>query len=280
MKKLKELHKNRLESLISEKINASTMPTLANERASLINKIVWAVVEEYILNNSKSFTPEEKLIVRYCGVVHNIQQRHILRPFEYMDFSRRIGELWQKFCASAWDFTQRKELQIYIPPNFEEIKVEVLKNLSQVLSADVFTRVNALSTLIPEINLKEDMTYKINADLKIVDFKSGFGSNEKGNTHRLLTVANAYKFIDPNAKCYLLVRQTENNNYLQVLANSNLWDVKVNKDAYNFMAIETGVAINDVVQVCNDILEDVSDAVRKDLIKSVNGLDKYTNWGY
>ena len=256
------------------------MPTLANDRASLINKIVWGVVEEYISINSRIFTPEEKLIIRYCGVVHNIQQRHILRPFEYMDFSRRIGELWQKFCASAWDFTLREDLQIYSPPDFEEIKIQVLNNLSQDLSADVFARVNALSTLIPEINLKEDMTYTIKKNLKIVDFKSGFGSNEKGNTHRLLTVANAYKFIDPNTKCYLLVRQTENNNYLQVLAKSKLWDVKVNKDAYDFMAGETGVKINEVVQVCNDILEDVSSTVKKDLTKSVNGLEKYTTWGY
>ena len=280
MKKLKEFHLKKLDSLICTRINSTSMPTLANEKASLINKIVWALVEEYISNNSHGFTAEEKLIIRYCGVVHNIQQRHLLRPFEYMDFSRRVGELWQKFCASAWDFTPRKELQIYHPPKFEEIKIKVLEELSKTLEADAYTRVNALATLIPEINLKEDMTYTINEELKVVDFKSGFGSNEKGNTHRLLIVANAYKFISPNTKCYLLVRQTENNNYLQVLANSNLWEVKVNKVAYDFMATETGVAVNEVVQVCNDILEDMSDAPRKDLEKSVSGLKKYTNWGY
>ena len=124
------------------------------------------------------------------------------------------------------------------------------------------------------------MQYTNNGNLKVVDFKSGFGSNEKGNTHRLLTVANAYKFIDPQVSCYLLVRQTENNHYLQVLANSELWDVKLGREAYQFMADETGVNILSVSDICSDILNDIIPSVVSDLKKTVKGIEKYTKWGY
>ncbi|WP_214658000.1 hypothetical protein, partial [Vibrio anguillarum] len=66
----------------------------------------------------------------------------------------------------------------------------------------------------------------------IIDFKSGFGSNEKGNTLRLIAVGRAYKHWDSNTNLLFLVRQNENNNYLETIRRSNLWDVYCGDAAY------------------------------------------------
>ena len=38
------------------------------------------------------------LLTRYCGCVVLIEGRNAVRPYEYMDFSRRVGELWERFA--------------------------------------------------------------------------------------------------------------------------------------------------------------------------------------
>jgi hypothetical protein len=68
-----------------------------------------------------------------------------------------------------------------------------------------------------------------------VDFKSGFQSNEKGNTNRLLLVASIYKnIIGLNNECLLFVRAIEgdNNHYLQTLKNSGIWNVYCGTETY------------------------------------------------
>lgn len=67
------------------------------------------------------------------------------------------------------------------------------------------------------------------------DCKSGFGSNKKGNTNRLLLVASIYQHIEPeDYRCLLLVRAPgdENNHYLQILKRSDLWEVYCGAETY------------------------------------------------
>lgn len=280
MKNDKKYHLANLDSLIKNSISITSFPNSTEEKASRVNKLIKKETSQYINLLKETISAEEKLVIAYCSVVLSIQYRHQIRAYEYMDFSRRIGELWQEFCATAWNFSPLAHIKKYDPPKFENIKVELIDKLKENLDIENLNRVISLSTLIPEINLKEDVTYTNNGNLKVIDFKSGFGSNEKGNTHRLLTVANAYKFIDPKVSCYLLVRQTENNHYLQVLANSGLWDVRLGREAYKFMANETGVDILSVSEICSDILNDIIPTVVNDLKKKVSGIEKYTKWGY
>lgn len=94
------------------------------------------------------------------------------------------------------------------------------------------TDVSTLFEIVGEINMKEDEVFR-KADIPyVIDFKSGFGSNEKGNMLRLLTVGRAYHIWDHRTKLMLLVRQDENNNYLKVLRRSNLWEVYTGADTY------------------------------------------------
>ena len=81
--------------------------------------------------------------------------------------------------------------------------------------------------LLGNINLTEDEYCMVGEKRFVIDFKSGFGSNEKGNTERLLTVAKIYGLLPESHECVLVVRaaEDEGNNYLQVLKTSGLWKV-------------------------------------------------------
>ena len=73
-------------------------------------------------------------------------------------------------------------------------------------------------------NLECDLHFTDGTTKYIVDFKSGFGSNEKGNTNRLLLVGSIYQNIETeNYKCLIFVRSTENNHYLTTL--QKLWSM-------------------------------------------------------
>ena len=96
--------------------------------------------------------------------------------------------------------------------------------------------------LLGNINLTEDEYCSVGQERIVIDFKSGFGSNEKGNTERLLTVAKIYGLLPEKHKCVLVVRaaEEEGNNYLQVLKSSGLWEVCCGTDAYEFINGVTG----------------------------------------
>jgi hypothetical protein len=83
-----------------------------------------------------------------------------------------------------------------------------------------------------EIQLELDLHFSYNDQKYVVDFKSGFGSNEKGNTNRLLLVATIYQNLDENYKCLLLVRADENNSYFNTLKKSTIWDAYCGNEAY------------------------------------------------
>jgi len=83
-----------------------------------------------------------------------------------------------------------------------------------------------------EIQLELDLHFIQNGRKHVVDFKSGFGSNEKGNTNRLLLVATIYKNLDENYKCLLFVRAEENNSYFNTLKNSGIWEAYCGNEAY------------------------------------------------
>ena len=44
------------------------------------------------------------LMITYCHNVVMIDSRNSVRLYEYMDFSRRIGELWDPFCKICFYF--------------------------------------------------------------------------------------------------------------------------------------------------------------------------------
>lgn len=112
-----------------------------------------------------------------------------------------------------------------------------------------------------------------------IDFKSGFQSNEKGNTNRLLLVASIYKnILSGNNKCLLFVRAEEddNNHYLQTLKNSGIWGVYCGSETYSQINTYSGFNIanwiNENIEWENDLDQDTLTHFNE------NDLVKYLSW--
>jgi hypothetical protein len=130
-----------------------------------------------------------------------------------------------------------------------------------------------------EIQLQLDMHATVAGVHYNIDFKSGFGSNEKGNTNRLLLVASIYKHIIDEAYTNLiLVRslEEEGNNYLQILKRSGLWEVFCGAEAYKKIQELTGVALADWIKANIDWNTDLSPETVRHLTE--NNLIKYLTW--
>ena len=107
-----------------------------------------------------------------------------------------------------------------------------------------------------------------------IDFKSGFASNEKGNTSRLLMVATIYsKLLEDEYSNILLVRAKEdlNNNYFRTLKNSHVWNAYCGDEAYekigDFTHFDIQNWINSNIDWQNDLLRTtVSDLQKSNLM--------------
>ena len=111
-----------------------------------------------------------------------------------------------------------------------------------------------------------------------IDFKSGFGSNEKGNTNRLLMVATIYRNMEDDYENVLLVRaqENQNNHYFQILKNSKVWEAYCGEDAYRKISDYTGFDLYDWVSVninwAEDLLPDTTNHF------TINNLLEYLEW--
>jgi hypothetical protein len=239
---------------------------------------------------SQSWTQEEILnnilMVTYCSYVIMIECRNKSWPYEYMAFSRRIGELWEPFCVNCFDFPVRNDIELCEPPLFSDVK-ECLKqetcdyinklNLTQNEKKQLLSYYDKVWSLVTsgEIKLELDLHFKIKNRRFNVDFKSGFQSNEKGNTNRLLLVASIYKnIISENNECLLFVRadEADNNHYLQTLKHSGIWDVFCGKETYDqintYSGFDLASWISTNIQWENDLDEDTLEHFKKyDLVK-------------
>ena len=162
-------------------------------------------------------------MVTYCNIVVMIESRNAVRPYEYMDFSRRVGELWEPFCKLCF-YYPINYINLFVPPLFADVKKkltdEITTYIDKLAISDgqknelkkYYDKVWSLVTS-GEIQLELDLHFEHAGAQYVVDFKSGFGSNEKGNTNRLLLVATIYSNLEENYNCLLFVRAEENNSY-------------------------------------------------------------------
>lgn len=272
---------------VGESIKKSTS-TNYKDKSKKINEAINGILlptQDYFINKYQLKTASEKsvmaLIVQYCYTCISLEERHSVWKYEFMSFSRRIGELWERFCSVAWDYSEIATR--FDAPKFSSVQNEVLQQVA-MLSIDEHSKnevreiIEDLLEIIGEINLKEDEMFFFNNTRYVIDFKSGFGSNEKGNMLRLKSVGNAYKRYDQDTVLLLLVRQENNNNYLEVLKKDGLWDVYTGKLAYQEINKLTGVDILWVIQKIVDFKEDLSRGFLEDLKKSNGNMLNYLEW--
>lgn len=128
-----------------------------------------------------------------------------------------------------------------------------------------------------EIQLECDLHFTDGTTKYIVDFKSGFGSNEKGNTNRLLLVGSIYQNIETeNYKCLIFVRSTENNHYLTTLQNSGVWETSCGSDTYSKIHQFTGFDIHNWIENNIDWMNDFTPQMRDTVTR--NELQNYLIW--
>jgi hypothetical protein len=177
-----------------------------------------------------------------------------------MSFSRRIGELWEQFVHIPFDYAVTGATP-FIPPLFEDVRSSLRKeiesyiyelSLSDDQKRELVTYYGKVWLLVDsgEISLQLDLHTEIEGKKLNIDFKSGFGSNEKGNTNRLLMVATIYRNLAGSYENILLVRAKEdsNNNYFRTLKKSQVWQAYCGDEAYEKIGLYTGFALKEWIQ--------------------------------
>jgi len=256
------------------------------EKAKRINALI-AEKQQYLIEKfARGETTKERqqtlLVIQYCTSVVSLEYRHMVWPYEYMALSRRVGELWERFCCAAWDQPSRVGVKRIAAPSFADVAIKLRYRLHEALAdntcKNAIADIEILFELVGEINMKEDEMFLVDGIPYIIDFKSGFGSNEKGNTLRLQTVGRAYKLWNPNTQLLLLVRQEQNNNYLNVIKRSGLWDVRCGEKAYATIDELTGSNIIVLRKEAINFESDLSKTFWSDLSSHLSDLTSYLQW--
>lgn len=226
------------------------------------------------------------LMVTYCNYAVMLEVRHSVWPYEYMAFSRRIGELWEPFCKLAFEYSINN-LELFVPPLFSDVKKQLANeiddyinelNLSNEEKEQLIKYYNKVWSLVMsgEIQLELDLHFIFEGKKYVVDFKSGFGSNEKGNTNRLLLVASVYQNLEENYEPLIFVRASENNNYFNRLKNSGIWSAFSGSETYDELYKYSGFDINSWINQNVNWTEDLDNDFVEHL--ESNDLTQYLTW--
>ena len=85
-----------------------------------------------------NWSPEQKvsalLAATYSGQVAMLELRNEIRPYEYMDFSRRMGELWEDFITIVFDHAPAS-LGYFVPPLFSEVRTRLRQEITDYINA-------------------------------------------------------------------------------------------------------------------------------------------------
>lgn len=291
---LLQYYRSRAEEFLSE-IKLTYGNTQYREQASAINKSLIETKDILLATllqtaENEKWSNQEKLesilMITYTNYIVMLESRNDVWPYEYMTFSRRIGELWEPFCKLCFAYPINK-VTLFIPPLFSEVKkklsdeIEVYIDKLKISKEEkeqlkkYYYKVWGLVTS-GEIKLELDLHFIYNNQKFVVDFKSGFGSNEKGNTNRLLLVASIYQNLEENYKCMIFVRADENNHYFQTLKNSGIWDAFSGAEAYNQMNLFSGFDIKSWIELNVNWETDF----KKETMQFFkhNNLDQYLIW--
>lgn len=258
---LLDYYRNRADELIVE-VKQIFADSEYKQRASAVNRGL-IVAKESLIKNIEQKAKRENwdaesilegvLIITYTNYIVMMESRNEVWPYEYMAFSRRIGELWEPFCQLCWEYPINEKINYFIPPLFKDVKAKLSNELEDFINSlkisnrekgELKKYYQKVWTLVTsgEIKLELDLHFEDEKNKYVVDFKSGFSSNEKGNTNRLLLVASVYKILEEGHQCLLFVRSDEerNNHYLQTLKRSGLWMVYCGKETYTQIQNFTG----------------------------------------
>jgi len=284
-------------NLAKKELNNIKTGLTNKQKASIINQRIKEVrqdacdkiiIEHQHKGSSNEKTLQAVLSATYASYIAMLEFRNEIWPYDYMTFSRRIGELWEPFCKLPFNLPM-KPLKIVEPPIFSDVKRDMEQEVKDFI--DTLDVTNSVKRQLKEYyvipwKMVDSGGIKLNLDLHFTqdgkryncDFKSGFSSNEKGNTNRLLLVGSVYQSLGSKEINILFVRQheEENNHYLQALKHSPYWQVYCADECYKTIKTFTGFDIRSWMDKHVDWQGDISDSFRNYLVH--NDLFKYLTW--
>jgi hypothetical protein len=228
------------------------------------------------------------LMITYTAYIVMIECRNEVWSYDYMTFSRRIGELWEPFAKLPF-YYPLNDLTLFVPPLFIEVKQKLSAEIEDYIDQlgitdeqklELKKYYNKVWSLVVsgEIQLELDLHFEQNEKKFVVDYKSGFSSNEKGNTNRLLLVATIYRNLEENYRCLLFVRAEEdkNNHYFRTLKNSGIWEAYCGNETYAKIQEYSGFNLKQWIEANINWTTDFKEATMQHL--SSNRLDQYLKW--
>ncbi|MHB9949151.1 hypothetical protein CF055_08735 [Clostridium botulinum] len=273
------------ESIENKKKSNKVNKTIAKIKSNLLRQLNSIVKKEKL---SKKQNLDSLLLLNYCCYVVMLEARNSVWKYDYMTFSRRIGELWEPFAKLPFQIPL-KNIELVKPKLFSEFQDEFIKkvnnyintlNIGELEKENIINYFNVVWSFVDSgsIQLELDLHFKYEDSIYNVDYKSGFSSNEKGNTNRLLTVGSILKIIDGKNRQVIFVRQDEkdNNHYLQTLKNSGIFKVYCGDEAYDKIFEFTGYNIKQWIKHNINWKNDISDEFYEYLKQ--NNLLKYLKW--
>lgn len=112
------------------------------KRAHAINEAV-ARTRERLLATIRQVADEEGwsrnellpnlLMQFYCSYVVMLERRNSVWPYEYMTFSRRIGEMWEPFCAICFEYPPRTDGRLFTPPLFHDVQTALATEIREYI---------------------------------------------------------------------------------------------------------------------------------------------------
>jgi len=110
------------------------------------------------------------MTIQYCYSVISLEYRNKVWPYEYMAFSRRNGELWERFCKSAWDNPQLPSLYRIDAPNFNDVRSNFRNRIISYTNGNpnqryIIEDIDSIFELVGEINMIEDEMFNLNGSI-------------------------------------------------------------------------------------------------------------------
>ena len=287
IKELRDLSNRKIDELSNSNLNYK-------DKASAINTFIEQIRKQKINDiSNEDYSNEEflsnVLLIYYCSYVVMLESRNKVWPYEYMAFARRIGELWEPFCKLPFLYPVRSDVITYAPLQFAVFQQEMYEDMIKTVNnlditkeqkEDLIDKYNKVWSFVDSgnINLALDLHIKVGNDFYDIDYKSGFSSNEKGNTNRLLLVGSIFHSLKDNHHTLLFVRQKEedNNHYLVRLSNSKFWEVYCADDSYNKIKELSGFDLKKWINTNISWEDDITEEFKQHLIN--NNLLGYLSW--
>ncbi len=111
------------------------------ERASAINKEIKEtgdLLSQTLLQEAKNRQWDKRqmldsvLMLNHVRNVVMLETRNDVWRYDYMAFSRRIGEIWEPFCKLCFDYPIN-DIQLFIPPLFSQVKEKLHNEIDEYI---------------------------------------------------------------------------------------------------------------------------------------------------